>query len=77
MTDRKIGRKIDVRGLDHQDRPPRIMGEASKLKPGEHFTLVVEIEPVPMIRMLEQRGFTCKTEKIEEGHFEVNVSKGV
>ena len=68
-------RIIDVRGLEHQDRPPRIMGEASKLKPGEHFKLVVEIEPVPMIRMLEQRGFTCKTKKTEEGHFEVYISK--
>jgi len=69
-------RIIDVRGFEHQDRPPRIMGEASKLEPGGHFTLVVEIEPVPMIRMLEQRGFTCKTKKIGEGHFEVDVSKG-
>lgn len=65
---------LDVRGLEHHERPPLIIKEASKLRKNESFTLVVEIEPLPMINILKQRGYMCESEQ-REGYWKVRVTK--
>jgi len=55
---------LDVRGLPHSERPPLILRKLEEL--GE-LELIVEVKPVPVITMLESRGYTCEAE--HEGDF--------
>lgn len=48
--------EVDVRGLPHPERPPLVM---EKLKEHGEIDLVVEIEPKPLMGMLEKMGYTC------------------
>lgn len=65
---------LDVRGLEHHERPPLIIKEASKLKKNESFTLVVEREPLPMIQLLKEKGYKCESRE-EEGFWKVKITK--
>ncbi|MFQ6105658.1 MAG: DUF2249 domain-containing protein [Candidatus Hydrothermarchaeaceae archaeon] len=65
---------LDVRGLPHIERPPKVMEMVSKLGKGESFVLITEIEPLPMIGMLRQRGARCESRKVS-GHWETRVTK--
>lgn len=58
--------ELDVRGLPHHERPPAIFSKLAQLKEKETLTLLVEIEPLPMYRMLEQRGYEAKGEKMQD-----------
>jgi uncharacterized protein (DUF2249 family) len=59
-------RKLDVRQdlTEGQDPFQKIMKETSQLKPGEVLLLVNSFEPVPLIRILEKKGFV--TEVVNE-----------
>ena len=50
---------LDVRGLPHSERPQLIMRKLEEL--GE-LELIVEVKPVPVMNMLESRGYTCEAE---------------
>lgn len=69
-----LERELDVRGLAHNERPPLIIGEASKLKKDEAINLIVEVEPKPMIHLLRQKGYTCESENVGD-HWRVKIVK--
>ncbi len=48
--------EVDVRGLPHPERPPLVM---RKLKEHGEIDLIVEIEPKPLMSMLENMGYVC------------------
>ncbi|WP_457555831.1 DUF2249 domain-containing protein [Candidatus Pyrohabitans sp.] len=48
---------LDVRGLPHSERPQLIFKKLEEL--GE-LELIVEVKPVPVINMLESRGYSCE-----------------
>lgn len=66
---------IDVRGLPHHERPPLIFSKLAQLNENETLTLLVEIEPLPMYRMLEQRGYEAKGAKEPDGSWRVLIRK--
>ncbi len=69
--------ELDVRGLPHHERPPLIFSKLAQLRENEMLTLLVEIEPLPMYRMLEQRGYEAKGERQPDGSWRVLIRKKV
>jgi len=63
---------LDVRGLPHGERPQRIIKE---LEEKGELELIVEMKPVPVITMLEGRGYSCEAEK-EGDRWKVKIRKG-
>ncbi|NOZ83197.1 MAG: DUF2249 domain-containing protein, partial [Euryarchaeota archaeon] len=53
------------------ERPPLILRKLEEL--GE-LELIVEVKPVPVITMLESRGYTCEAEQ-REGVWRVKIRK--
>jgi len=62
---------LDVRGIPHGERPQIILNKLEEL--GE-LEIVVEMKPVPVITMLESRGYTCEVEQ-EGGSWRVKIKK--
>ncbi len=62
---------LDVRGLPHSERPQLILKKLEEL--GE-LELIVEVKPVPVITMLESRGYTCEAEQ-SGGAWRVRIRK--
>ncbi len=52
---------LDVRTLPHGERPQLIFKKLEEL--GE-LELIVEVKPVPVITMLEGRGYVCEAEQV-------------
>lgn len=70
-----MAKNLDVRGLPHPERPPLIFNALSKLDESEILTLLVEIEPIPMYRMLGEKGYSAKGERLEDGSWRVEIRK--
>lgn len=62
---------LDVRGLPHSERPQLIIG---RLEEKGELELLVEMKPVPVMNMLEGRGYICEAEQ-EEDHWRVKIRK--
>lgn len=52
--------ELDVRGLEHKQRPPTVF---AKLKETNELTLIIEVEPLPIIAMLRSKGYDCRSYK--------------
>lgn len=63
--------EVDVRGLPHPERPPLVM---KKLKEHDEIDLIVEIEPKPLMNMLENMGYVCNS-KFEGGSWRVTITR--
>jgi len=62
---------LDVRKIPHPERPPLVI---QKLEEEGELDLIVEVNPVPLIQMLTQKGYSCKS--IKEGdHWKVEIRR--
>ncbi len=66
---------LDVRGLPHRERPPRIFNMLSNLKEGDELVLLVEIEPLPLYGMLRSKGYTYQGERQADGSWRVRIRR--
>ncbi len=66
---------LDVRGLPHRERPPRIFNALSGLKQGDELVILVEIEPLPLYSMLRAKGYTYQGERQADGIWRVRIRK--
>jgi uncharacterized protein (DUF2249 family) len=62
---------LDVRGLPHSERPQLILKKLEEL--GE-LEILVEVKPVPVITMLESKGYACEAEQ-SQGVWRVKIRK--
>ena len=64
---------IDVRPdlTEGRDPYPRIMETVEKLSPEETLELMTPIEPIPLYRVMEARGFEHETRRVDESYWHV------
>ncbi|HEQ78063.1 MAG TPA: DUF2249 domain-containing protein [Euryarchaeota archaeon] len=62
---------LDVRGIQHSERPQIIL---EKLKELGKLEILVEVKPVPVIVMLESKGYTCKATQ-DQGLWKVKITE--
>ncbi|GBE54944.1 MAG TPA: DUF2249 domain-containing protein [Euryarchaeota archaeon] len=62
---------LDVRGIPHSERPEIIL---RKLKELGKLEIFVEVKPVPVIVMLESKGYTCKATH-DQGIWKVRITE--
>lgn len=62
---------LDVRELIHNSANPLplILSEIYKLKPGEALRVINSFEPVPLINLMERKGFRASTERLSHTLF--------
>lgn len=63
--------ELDVRGLEHKQRPPTVF---AKLKEVNELTLIIEVEPLPLMQMLRSKGYDCRSFK-ENDYWKVEIKK--
>jgi len=65
---------IDARGLQ-SPRPMELVIEAlCDLQPGDRIRLILEREPYPLYGILERNGYRHRTTRVDEHHFEIEIS---
>jgi len=71
-------RELDVRQILRDGGMPfqLIMDTVSSLDPGEGLRLHVIFQPVPLIRQLEQRGYSHVARKLSEDDWEIDFVPG-
>jgi len=65
--------EFDARPLFAAGKPPLvpILNAVSRLAPGQALRLIAPIEPLPLVQMLSQRGFTAESQSREDGSWEI------
>lgn len=65
--------ELDVRPLFAAGKPPLvpILNAVDRLAPGQALRLLAPIEPLPLVQMLRQRGFTAESHSREDGCWEI------
>ena len=68
--------KIDVKGLEHQERERLIFPRLDELKKGERLRIIMEFNPVPLVYLLEAREeFEISYEKDGPAEWILNVKR--
>lgn len=65
--------EFDARPLFAAGKPPLvpILNAINRLAPGQALRLVAPIEPLPLVQMLSQRGFTAVSQSRDDGSWEI------
>lgn len=65
--------ELDVRPLFAAGRPPLvpILNAVNRLEPGQALRLIAPIQPVPLVALLAQRGFTHEEHERADGAWEI------
>ncbi len=73
----KITFELDVREQLSKGKDPmkRILKKSAKVKPGESFLLINSFEPLPIMHLLKDKGFSSRVVKPEENLVQVYFSK--
>lgn len=67
------GSTLDVRGLPPCEPMERILESCDRLTAGQCLRALISREPVPLLPLLEQRGFDWRVVAFEEGRCELLV----
>ncbi len=72
-----ISFELDVREQLSKGKDPmkRILKASNKVNPGESFLLINSFEPLPIMHLLKEKGFSSRVEKPEENLVHVYFSK--
>ncbi len=64
---------LDVRPLFAAGQPPLvpILNAVNQLEPGQALCLIAPIQPVPLVALLAQRGFTPEAKVRDDGAWEI------
>jgi uncharacterized protein (DUF2249 family) len=66
-------RRLDAREIDGEPFG-EISGALEELPPGETLLLVNSFEPEPLYEVLERRGFTHETERVDDEVWHVSIT---
>ncbi len=65
--------EFDARPLFAAGKPPLvpILNAVNRLGHGQALRLIAPIEPIPLVQMLSQRGFTAEPRSRDDGSWEI------
>ena len=66
---------IDARELEPPEPFERVMEALPLLAEGGEILLILNREPYPLYRVLEQNGYRHRAESFPDGRFEIRISK--
>lgn len=69
-------REIDARYLEPPEPFVRAMEAIDTLAPGETLRLLIFREPFPLYKVLDEHGFSRKTEIEADGTYVITIRKG-
>lgn len=62
---------LDVRGLEPPEPMERVLGALSTLGPGEQLLMIIDRQPRPLYRILQNNGYAYRETLKPEGLFEI------
>lgn len=71
-TDTAGNQTLDARDIDGEPFE-QIMDALNQLGPNETLLLINSFEPEPLYNVLEQRGYTYKTSRIESDEWHISI----
>ncbi|MES2130653.1 MAG: DUF2249 domain-containing protein [Pseudomonadota bacterium] len=66
-------RELDLHGLDPVAQMESVMLALSVLERGRHLNALLDHEPFPLYRMLDQNGYAHRTDARVDGRFDLRV----
>lgn len=71
--------ELDVREMLEVNNDPFnvIMKAVETLKPDDKFVLHAIFKPMPLLRVLEGKGYSNQIEELAENHWKITFTKGV
>lgn len=73
MNEQTKTRVIDARGLIPPEPFERVVDALSTLEDDEHVLLILEREPLPLYRFLENNRYEWKTQSHPDGRVEIRI----
>lgn len=64
---------LDVRGLEPPEPLERVLEAISTMAKGDSVLMLIDRQPFPLYRILEQNGFTHETLARDDGVFEIRI----
>ena len=62
---------LDVRGLEPPEPMERVLGALDMLKSGEQLLMIIDRQPRPLYRVLNNNGYAYRETSRPEGIFEI------
>ena len=62
---------VDARGLPHPEPFERVVEALTELTLGDQLKLIIDREPRPLYRFLENNRYDYKAESFDDGRFEI------
>ncbi len=62
---------LDVRGLEPPEPMERVLGALDMLKPGEQLLMIIDRQPRPLYRVLNNNAYAYRETLRPEGIFEI------
>jgi uncharacterized protein (DUF2249 family) len=65
---------LDVRGLLPPEPLERVLEALDQVTPHTHLRMLIDREPLPLYRILERNGYRYRTNMLDGGTVEVEIS---
>ncbi|MEO8009046.1 MAG: DUF2249 domain-containing protein [Betaproteobacteria bacterium] len=63
--------RLDMRGLDPPEPMERVLGALDTLRPGDQVLMIIDRQPRPLYRYLNDNGYAYRETLKPEGIFEI------